>query len=48
MLADPEHRSDYAARGPRQAALWPREDDTIADVRAAYASVIVNARAGRE
>jgi glycosyltransferase involved in cell wall biosynthesis len=39
LLADPELRSDYAARGPRQAATWPTENDTVEDVRAAYAEV---------
>ncbi|MEV8509614.1 glycosyltransferase family 4 protein [Actinoplanes sp. NPDC051475] len=39
MLADPARRADYAARGPRQAASWPTEQDTVADVLAAYASV---------
>lgn len=47
MLADPARRADYAARGPRQAATWPNEEDTVTDVRAAYASVTVEARAGR-
>jgi glycosyltransferase involved in cell wall biosynthesis len=37
MLADPELRADYAARGPARAASWPREADVVADVRAAYA-----------
>jgi len=48
LLADPARRSDYAARGTRRAAQWPGEDDTVADVRAAYASVTVDTRAGRE
>ncbi|WP_250033521.1 glycosyltransferase family 4 protein [Paractinoplanes maris] len=39
MLADPEMRADYAARGPARAATWPREADTVADVLAAYAEV---------
>jgi glycosyltransferase involved in cell wall biosynthesis len=47
LLADPARRADYAARGPRQAAGWPTEEDTITDVRAAYGSVIAEARAGR-
>ncbi|MGK5682318.1 glycosyltransferase family 4 protein [Actinoplanes sp. URMC 104] len=37
MLADPRMRADYAARGPEQAATWPREADTVADVLRAYA-----------
>ena len=32
LLADPALRADYAARGPRQAATWPAEQDTVADV----------------
>ena len=47
LLAEPERRADYAARGPLRAARWPTEDDTVADVRAAYASVTADARAGR-
>jgi glycosyltransferase involved in cell wall biosynthesis len=47
LLADPGRRADYAARGPRQAATWPNEQDTVADVRAAYGSVTAEARAGR-
>jgi glycosyltransferase involved in cell wall biosynthesis len=39
LLADPELRAEYAARGPKQAATWPTEADTVADVRAAYAEV---------
>ena len=39
LLADPGLRADYAARGPRQAATWPTEADTVAAVRAAYAEV---------
>jgi glycosyltransferase involved in cell wall biosynthesis len=39
MLADPALRADYAARGPRQAATWPTEDDTVAAIRAVYAEV---------
>ncbi|RSM41966.1 glycosyltransferase [Actinoplanes sp. ATCC 53533] len=47
LLADPARRAEYAARGPRQAATWPTEQDTVADVIAAYASVTTAARAGR-
>ena len=39
LLADPDKRADYAARGPVRAATWPTESDTVADVRAAYAEV---------
>ena len=47
LLTDPAKRADYAARGPRQAATWPNEEDTVADVLAAYASVTATARAGQ-
>nr|BFE69788.1 hypothetical protein GCM10020092_030890 [Actinoplanes digitatis] len=47
LLADPERLADYAARGPRQAATWPTEEDTVADVLAAYSSVTAGARAGQ-
>ena len=47
LLADPAERAEYAARGPRQAATWPSEEDTVADVLAAYASVTTSARAGQ-
>jgi glycosyltransferase involved in cell wall biosynthesis len=39
LLCDPSLRSDYAARGPEQAATWPSEADTVALVRKAYAEV---------
>jgi glycosyltransferase involved in cell wall biosynthesis len=39
MLADPQLRADYAARGPVQAATWPTEEQTVSAVRAAYAEV---------
>jgi glycosyltransferase involved in cell wall biosynthesis len=39
LLTDPALRADYAARGPERAAGWPTEQDTVDDVRAAYASV---------
>jgi glycosyltransferase involved in cell wall biosynthesis len=45
LIAHPAVRADYAARGPRQAAGWPTEEDTVDDVRAAYASVTSGARA---
>ena len=47
LLDDPVRRADYAARGPRRAAEWPTEEDTVADVLAAYASVTSTTRAGR-
>jgi glycosyltransferase involved in cell wall biosynthesis len=47
LLADPAKRAEYAARGPRQAETWPNEQDTVADVLAAYASVTTTARAGQ-
>jgi glycosyltransferase involved in cell wall biosynthesis len=52
LLADDALRADYAARGPRRAAQWPAEDDTVAAVRAAYAEVTAGqpapgTRAGR-
>jgi glycosyltransferase involved in cell wall biosynthesis len=40
LLADPQLRLDYAARGRRRAATWPTEADTVLDVRAAYAEVV--------
>jgi glycosyltransferase involved in cell wall biosynthesis len=43
MLASPEKRADYRERGLRQAATWPSEADTVADVRAAYAEVTAHA-----
>jgi glycosyltransferase involved in cell wall biosynthesis len=47
LLGDPALRARYAERGLRRAAEWPTEDDTVADVRAAYASVTSAARAGQ-
>jgi hypothetical protein len=47
LLADPALRADYAARGPKRATTWPDEDDTVADVRAAYAQATRTARAGQ-
>jgi glycosyltransferase involved in cell wall biosynthesis len=47
LLADPALRADYAARGPKRATMWPDEDDTVTDVRAAYAQATKTARAGR-
>ncbi len=39
LLADPALRADYAARGPRRAAQWPSERDTLTEIRAAYAEL---------
>ncbi|GIF26868.1 glycosyltransferase involved in cell wall biosynthesis [Actinoplanes tereljensis] len=39
MLADPAMRADYRERGLLQAATWPTEADTVANVRAEYAEV---------
>ncbi|HET9517600.1 MAG TPA: glycosyltransferase family 4 protein, partial [Actinoplanes sp.] len=52
LLTDDVRRADYAARGPLQAAQWPGEEDTVADVLAAYAEVTAarpasDSRAGR-
>jgi glycosyltransferase involved in cell wall biosynthesis len=52
LLDDAALRADYAARGPRRAVHWPGEDDTVADVLAAYAEVTAGrpatgSRAGR-
>jgi glycosyltransferase involved in cell wall biosynthesis len=51
LLTDDALRADFAARGPRRAADWPGEDDTVADVLAAYAEVTagqpLGSRAGR-
>jgi glycosyltransferase involved in cell wall biosynthesis len=47
LLADPARRADYAARGLRRAASWPTEEDTVADVRAAYTAVTALTRASR-
>ncbi|MFI5937766.1 glycosyltransferase family 4 protein [Actinoplanes sp. NPDC051494] len=45
MLTDDGKRTEYAQRALRQAATWPTERDTIADVLAAYASVAATTRA---
>ncbi|GAB1641564.1 glycosyltransferase family 4 protein [Krasilnikovia sp. MM14-A1259] len=47
LLADPQRLADLAQRGPQRAATWPTEDDTVADVRAAYSAVTATSRAGR-
>jgi glycosyltransferase involved in cell wall biosynthesis len=36
LLADPERREELAAAGQRQAASWPTEDETVAQVLSVY------------
>ncbi|MFI9153508.1 glycosyltransferase family 4 protein [Streptomyces sp. NPDC053367] len=36
LLADPERREELRERGVRQAATWPTEDDTVAQVLSVY------------
>ncbi|NEC67304.1 glycosyltransferase, partial [Streptomyces sp. SID9727] len=36
LLGDPAERDRLAAEGLRQAASWPTEDDTVAQVLAVY------------
>ncbi|MFE9635709.1 glycosyltransferase family 4 protein [Streptomyces sp. NPDC006463] len=36
LLADPERRAELAAAGRAQAATWPSEDDTVAQVLSVY------------
>ncbi|MFF8476486.1 glycosyltransferase family 4 protein [Streptomyces sp. NPDC015414] len=36
LLADPGHRELLRERGPRQAATWPTEDETVAQVLSVY------------
>jgi glycosyltransferase involved in cell wall biosynthesis len=36
LLADPERRQELAAAGLRQAASWPTEDETVAQVLSVY------------
>lgn len=40
LLGDEERRAELAGRGPRQAATWPTEDDTLAQVLAVYAELV--------
>ena len=49
LLGDDGLRADYAARGPRRAAAWPGEADTVQAVRDVYAEVTgaSDSRAGR-
>ncbi|WP_307804157.1 glycosyltransferase family 4 protein [Micromonospora echinofusca] len=39
LLDDPQRRSDLARRGPTQAATWPTEADTVAQLVALYAEL---------
>ncbi|AOT58202.1 MULTISPECIES: glycosyltransferase family 4 protein [Streptomyces] len=43
LLADPARHAELAAAGPRQAATWPTEEETIAQVLSVYDEL----RAGR-
>ncbi|MFG2192499.1 glycosyltransferase family 4 protein [Streptomyces sp. NPDC048639] len=36
LLADPRRRAELALAGPEQAATWPTEDDTVAQVLSVY------------
>jgi len=36
LLADPERRTALAVAGRAQAATWPSEDDTVAQVLSVY------------
>lgn len=40
LLRDPARRSELAAAGPVQAATWPTEDDTVAQVLSIYDELI--------
>lgn len=40
LLADPDGRAALAARGRQQAARWPKETDTIAQVAAVYRELL--------
>lgn len=40
LLADPHLRARYAAAGPAQAATWPTEAETVAQVRSVYAELV--------
>lgn len=40
LLGDPAERERLAAAGPRQAASWPTEDDTIAQVLSVYDELV--------
>ena len=41
LLADPAARARYAAAGPRRAAGWPDEDDTVEQVLSVYRGISV-------
>jgi glycosyltransferase involved in cell wall biosynthesis len=36
LLDDPDRRADYARRGPKQAATWPTEEQTVDQIAAVY------------
>ncbi|MER5934616.1 glycosyltransferase family 4 protein [Streptomyces sp. NPDC002054] len=44
LLADPARRTALAQAGPVQAATWPTEDDTVAQVLAVYDELMERAR----
>ncbi|MEC4020157.1 glycosyltransferase family 1 protein, partial [Streptomyces sp. H27-D2] len=44
LLADPERGAELAAAGRAQAAAWPSEDDTIAQVLSVYDELVQPAR----
>jgi hypothetical protein len=39
LLQDPQARADLAARGTAQAATWPDEEGTVAELRKLYAEL---------
>ncbi|MFG2880024.1 glycosyltransferase family 4 protein [Streptomyces sp. NPDC048337] len=44
LLADPDRRAELAAAGRVQAATWPSEDDTVAQVLSVYDELMERAR----
>ncbi|MET9323800.1 glycosyltransferase family 4 protein [Streptomyces sp. NPDC003038] len=44
LLGDPERRAELAAAGRAQAATWPSEDDTVAQVLSVYDELMERAR----
>ncbi len=40
LLDDPQGRSALAARGRAQAATWPTEADTVAQIEAVYIELL--------
>lgn len=44
LLADPERRAELAAAGRAQAATWPSEDDTVAQVLSVYDELMERGR----